>query len=169
MKLSSAGQKPRWQRMEKPKEKGDEDAAYRALSSARRPVTDDRRSRERRVWLVVACGNRAVRFVCARGSARTTPGTLSVRRGRARALDCHCFVLVVGSADLRAGAGNPATCRPQPGWGIGDLRHRGDCSGCPGRDVNQDRKSTRLNSSHSQISYAVFCLKKKIDGGAFFG
>src|SRR5438270_9665600 len=27
----------------------------------------------------------------------------------------------------------------------------------------QDRKSTRLNSSHSQISYAVFCLKKKND------
>src|SRR2546427_2115708 len=26
---------------------------------------------------------------------------------------------------------------------------------------NRDRKSTRLNSSHSQISYAVFCLKKK--------
>src|SRR2546430_9234953 len=26
---------------------------------------------------------------------------------------------------------------------------------------NKDRKSTRLNSSHSQISYAVFCLKKK--------
>src|SRR2546427_11384864 len=27
--------------------------------------------------------------------------------------------------------------------------------------VRSDRKSTRLNSSHSQISYAVFCLKKK--------
>src|SRR2546430_4677324 len=27
--------------------------------------------------------------------------------------------------------------------------------------VKLDRKSTRLNSSHSQISYAVFCLKKK--------
>src|SRR5256886_4443035 len=27
--------------------------------------------------------------------------------------------------------------------------------------INTDRKSTRLNSSHSQISYAVFCLKKK--------
>src|SRR2546430_12549641 len=27
-----------------------------------------------------------------------------------------------------------------------------------------DRKSTRLNSSHSQISYAVFCLKKKSQG-----
>src|SRR2546430_3913833 len=29
------------------------------------------------------------------------------------------------------------------------------------RHCNRDRKSTRLNSSHSQISYAVFCLKKK--------
>src|SRR5688572_31754747 len=29
-------------------------------------------------------------------------------------------------------------------------------------DGREDRKSTRLNSSHSQISYAVFCLKKKI-------
>src|SRR2546430_13269639 len=28
-------------------------------------------------------------------------------------------------------------------------------------ELLQDRKSTRLNSSHSQISYAVFCLKKK--------
>src|SRR2546430_4263478 len=31
----------------------------------------------------------------------------------------------------------------------------------PERCRPQDRKSTRLNSSHSQISYAVFCLKKK--------
>src|SRR5256886_9879904 len=30
----------------------------------------------------------------------------------------------------------------------------------PSRELS-DRKSTRLNSSHSQISYAVFCLKKK--------
>src|SRR5688572_31643190 len=29
------------------------------------------------------------------------------------------------------------------------------------QDQEGDRKSTRLNSSHSQISYAVFCLKKK--------
>src|SRR2546430_13086803 len=40
-------------------------------------------------------------------------------------------------------------------------------TGASGRDhpapfpVELDRKSTRLNSSHSQISYAVFCLKKK--------
>src|SRR2546430_11254770 len=31
----------------------------------------------------------------------------------------------------------------------------------PRRRAQLDRKSTRLNSSHSQISYAVFCLKKK--------
>src|SRR5688572_32555026 len=40
---------------------------------------------------------------------------------------------------------------------------RGARRGCglpAGRD-GEDRKSTRLNSSHSQISYAVFCLKKK--------
>src|SRR5438874_10540094 len=33
------------------------------------------------------------------------------------------------------------------------------CSAWPKR--SQDRKSTRLNSSHVEISYAVFCLKKK--------
>src|SRR5258708_17206567 len=31
-----------------------------------------------------------------------------------------------------------------------------------GKDIFTDRKSTRLNSSHQIISYAVFCLKKKI-------
>src|SRR3712207_7129807 len=30
-----------------------------------------------------------------------------------------------------------------------------------GQDGSRDRKSTRLNSSHANISYAVFCLKKK--------
>src|SRR2546430_9273661 len=33
--------------------------------------------------------------------------------------------------------------------------------GSPFPRSRRDRKSTRLNSSHSQISYAVFCLKKK--------
>src|SRR2546430_7447847 len=44
-----------------------------------------------------------------------------------------------------------------------DLHFDGsDCSGEPIlQRLNRDRKSTRLNSSHSQISYAVFCLKKK--------
>src|SRR5947208_11011966 len=34
-------------------------------------------------------------------------------------------------------------------------------SGAQQRDAERDRKSTRLNSSHQIISYAVFCLKKK--------
>src|SRR2546430_11524965 len=38
---------------------------------------------------------------------------------------------------------------------------RGNDERATGRAETQDRKSTRLNSSHSQISYAVFCLKKK--------
>src|SRR3989475_8621885 len=43
----------------------------------------------------------------------------------------------------------------------GEVRHRAaDLGGRAPRLT--DRKSTRLNSSHSQISYAVFCLKKKI-------
>src|SRR2546427_5929445 len=52
----------------------------------------------------------------------------------------------------------PAT-RPRYDRGRGTRRPQG----APGetRLRGQDRKSTRLNSSHSQISYAVFCLKKK--------
>src|SRR5205085_11980986 len=42
----------------------------------------------------------------------------------------------------------------------GDPPARGDGE-LPRRALQPDRKSTRLNSSHSQISYAVFCLKKK--------
>src|SRR4051812_49559046 len=41
----------------------------------------------------------------------------------------------------------------------GHPRHRLDWLG--GTQVREDRKSTRLNSSHMSISYAVFCLKKK--------
>src|SRR2546430_9365834 len=40
---------------------------------------------------------------------------------------------------------------------VDDLRPLGDGV----EERIEDRKSTRLNSSHSQISYAVFCLKKK--------
>src|SRR2546427_9358991 len=40
------------------------------------------------------------------------------------------------------------------------LLHWPSCSAGRMQDP-RDRKSTRLNSSHSQISYAVFCLKKK--------
>src|SRR2546421_3045665 len=49
----------------------------------------------------------------------------------------------------------------------GDVEPAGGEGGGLGRELGQpprarrDRKSTRLNSSHDQISYAVFCLKKK--------
>src|SRR5438445_5945937 len=36
-----------------------------------------------------------------------------------------------------------------------------DAAGVVDQDLDGDRKSTRLNSSHANISYAVFCLKKK--------
>src|SRR5688572_32659840 len=55
--------------------------------------------------------------------------------------------------------------RVRPGSGVravqkGEVRR--DVLDCPYTGAGpQDRKSTRLNSSHSQISYAVFCLKKK--------
>src|SRR2546430_13678262 len=42
-----------------------------------------------------------------------------------------------------------------------ELGHLGDEEDRRARMMIIDRKSTRLNSSHSQISYAVFCLKKK--------
>src|SRR3712207_8003919 len=35
-------------------------------------------------------------------------------------------------------------------------------------NAQEDRKSTRLNSSHANISYAVFCLKKKINSNLFY-
>src|SRR3712207_6849273 len=50
----------------------------------------------------------------------------------------HTLFVVFGTSRLRPGR---LRCRPRP--------------------VRGDRKSTRLNSSHANISYAVFCLKKK--------
>src|SRR5690349_9323727 len=48
------------------------------------------------------------------------------------------------------------------GESIADTLHKGDHVLVDGQLVSkEDRKSTRLNSSHVEISYAVFCLKKK--------
>src|SRR2546430_16286642 len=81
-------------------------------------------------------------FLMIRRPPRSTlfPYTTLFRSGR-------CLVLELGDdalGDLGSHAG---------GAGDRSLVAHGDGGG--------DRKSTRLNSSHSQISYAVFCLKKK--------
>src|SRR5687768_18136603 len=44
---------------------------------------------------------------------------------------------------------------------VPERAERGPARGHGQREVHEDRKSTRLNSSHGYISYAVFCLKKK--------
>src|SRR3712207_9455800 len=57
---------------------------------------------------------------------------------------------------------------PGPEVGVRELRDRSWWSGpdvyvlVDDYDLVADRKSTRLNSSHANISYAVFCLKKNI-------
>src|SRR3712207_7485723 len=53
----------------------------------------------------------------------------------------------------RALPGGDRTAQVVDGVGTDLIHHRGT--------GEQDRKSTRLNSSHANISYAVFCLKKK--------
>src|SRR5690606_41545660 len=63
-----------------------------------------------------------------------------------------CKQLITGTYQLDA-AGN-MVCSKR------DRAHR-LCISCGKLIQSQDRKSTRLNSSHVKISYAVFCLKKK--------
>src|SRR5690606_41868444 len=68
---------------------------------------------------------------------------------------------------LRLGGRPAGVERPGPAAGAGGDRRRlrgrrrARSDGGGGGPVPQDRKSTRLNSSHVKISYAVFCLKKK--------
>src|SRR5207244_12166671 len=69
--------------------------------------------------------------------------------------------LNVTTSDTRASSGMPipSSCRGSANASLSTDRH---CSStCARRSRISDRKSTRLNSSHQIISYAVFCLKKK--------
>src|SRR5689334_24249869 len=67
-------------------------------------------------------------------------------------LSLHDALPISGGLMTRGNAGQ-AEQREQLG--------RGAFGGIEDLHVQGDRKSTRLNSSHSSISYAVFCLKKK--------
>src|SRR5688572_31002408 len=62
--------------------------------------------------------------------------------------------------DDRNGAPQESATRIPAAELAAEGRRRRRCGFHDTRDA-RDRKSTRLNSSHSQISYAVFCLKKK--------
>src|SRR2546430_4169337 len=66
---------------------------------------------------------------------------------------------VAGVVDAHRGFGHFSTAFALD-WALARAR-RGGMAAVAVRHSMQDRKSTRLNSSHSQISYAVFCLKKK--------
>src|SRR3712207_8944840 len=61
----------------------------------------------------------------------------------------------LGGPEAAARHGHRRSPRPRPAGRNGLRRHP--------RVPPADRKSTRLNSSHANISYAVFCLKKKKD------
>src|SRR6267154_1753693 len=70
------------------------------------------------------------------------------------------LICIPTSAQMRGGRAfaNPIPARPLPSTQVTTIVRP------PGNSVAQpatDRKSTRLNSSHPSISYAVFCLKKK--------
>src|SRR3712207_7841360 len=77
-------------------------------------------------------------------------------------LSLHDALPISGQLQLEAGAegqdrGLHGLFQPDPGQALSlDLHWQAACRMTP-----QDRKSTRLNSSHANISYAVFCLKKK--------
>src|SRR5256885_8345024 len=67
----------------------------------------------------------------------------------------------VHARDSHAGRQRPAPEERHPGPQLFQRLLRGDAPDLRLIDLREDRKSTRLNSSHLVISYAVFCLKKK--------
>src|SRR5256885_2490597 len=96
------------------------------------------------------------------------------------------FIIYVGTFFLviQGASQNPVQAAPQSATALQDNGARTPAKPLdPARDADirslmellgvrdalqeADRKSTRLNSSHLVISYAVFCLKKKIDSNSF--
>src|SRR3712207_7474631 len=62
---------------------------------------------------------------------------------------------------FRSGLRQAVALQHDAAEGLLEAAHHLDRHGRPAGDAQADRKSTRLNSSHANISYAVFCLKKK--------
>src|SRR5438105_11474634 len=124
---------------------------------------DSRRHREsrRRTPEESGCGRREVRpSEAGAGERRTAP------RVETRAAPQSSAEPAERPGRFRRGSWRPATGktgRTDDAGQPGIRRGQGRCGNRPARvqQENEDRKSTRLNSSHEWISYAVFCLKKK--------
>src|SRR3712207_6897100 len=84
----------------------------------------------------------------ARGSVRS-------RRGHTEGSACRSLRILASRKRVRGGGELKVRLRT----GRKSRRHR----------THRDRKSTRLNSSHANISYAVFCLKKKNTNMSLYG
>src|SRR3712207_8398787 len=88
-------------------------------------------------------------------------GNIEALKGISITVDEGEVVTLIGSN----GAGKSTTLRSISGMTPpreGSIKFDGEEIGeTPPQEIVQDRKSTRLNSSHANISYAVFCLKKK--------
>src|SRR5262245_56954891 len=113
--------------------------------------------------------------------SRPASGLFSVRSCRVRSLGvCSCWRLAAGGCQLFSPADPFVDARHAARIGdaheiddrlavvetpgnIAELRVRVADDNRAGMLENLDRKSTRLNSSHLGISYAVFCLKKKTE------
>src|SRR5207245_10780823 len=102
-------------------------------------------------------------FVFLGPGARRAPHSFPTRRssdlgGRLRRVaSCHANASRDGNSSATWAPAWPSPSCPGTCWVVATARQH-----VPGHDgEGQDRKSTRLNSSHGSISYAVFCLKKK--------
>src|SRR2546426_4622840 len=102
-------------------------------------------------------------------SARRASAAAPARTAEPTDLETRFRTLV--QSPLRAGLLRYLSARPDESFDVESLmqtfgRLRLDVENCvrelePAERLHEDRKSTRLNSSHLVISYAVFCLKKK--------
>src|SRR2546421_8418468 len=97
-----------------------------------------------------AAGARASRNTSVHPASRSRARTAALIPGRSASS---------GDTELTVQWSTPASTSPANN--TDDSTVRALVRGADGTVVGVDRKSTRLNSSHDQISYAVFCLKKK--------
>src|SRR2546427_2927486 len=121
---------------------------------ARTAATSRRRTEPRRNSPHSAsAATHVTRNAIARSPLRSVSASSTFETGASR-------VYSVGRTRSTSAGGAPLTASTRPGKGE---RAESKTSAMSVKAIGwrRDRKSTRLNSSHSQISYAVFCLKKK--------